>query len=63
MGPLIKERAAGKKEYVSGRQIGGSTAGRIPKLRTELAVLLVNELGISYAEIAPVSVFQPLVSQ
>jgi CRP-like cAMP-binding protein len=31
---------------------GGSKAGVIPKLRSELAVLLVNELGISYAEIA-----------
>jgi putative transposase len=31
---------------------GGSKAGMIPKLRSELAVLLVNELGISYAEIA-----------
>jgi REP element-mobilizing transposase RayT len=31
---------------------GGSKAGMIPKLRSDLAVLLVNELGISYAEIA-----------
>jgi putative transposase len=31
---------------------GGSKAGMIPRLRSELAVLLVNELGISYAEIA-----------
>jgi hypothetical protein len=31
---------------------GGSKAGMIPKLRSELAVLLVNELGIPYAEIA-----------
>jgi DNA invertase Pin-like site-specific DNA recombinase len=31
---------------------GGSKAGMIPKLRSALAVLLVNELGIPYAEIA-----------
>jgi len=48
---IIKERC--KEGGISIEALtGGSKAGVIPKLRSALAVLLVNELGISYAEIA-----------
>jgi putative transposase len=48
---LIKERC--REGGISIEALtGGSKAGMIPKLRSALAVLLVNELGIPYAEIA-----------